>query len=178
MWRTLSTLILAMALAIFQFSFLSHLPALFSYVSFSLIAMTLATATDRPITAALWGLGSAFVLDLYGLFGFGTEIVLAAAVFLSQHALYGRVLTNASYPAAFALAAAGAFVRFVGLAVIDGTRVIFGQVPYVISAEPGVLATPIISSVVNGILVMVAIFAASSFKKKISKTFLTHAPNK
>jgi hypothetical protein len=173
MWPLLTLLLSALALTVAQVAFLSHLFPPLTDVSFPLAAMSYALLRDRPLTAVGWALFGGLTLDLHGLFGFGTETAVLLAAFLAARFMFGRVLTNASAAAAFLLTAFAVLVRWLGLFVIDGLRVLSGGVPHLIVADPRVVTVPLRMMAVNGLLVAVALSAVERLRARFDRTFLS-----
>ena len=172
MWLILSNAVLAFVSAAIGASFLSRLPAPFSGLSVTLIAMSYAIATDRPLTAAVWAAVGGFTLDLFGLHGFGAETAGAWAAYLVLRLLFLRVLTNRSMAAAFLLTAAGAFAWFGMLVSIDGVRALFGGEPLMLSPERALFLTPVLSAIANGAVVAVMVSAESAIRRRVARLFL------
>lgn len=171
MWRVFSVVAWASAFAILQISFFSHLPAPFSSVSFPLVAIVVHLLRDRPLEAAGWALVAGTLLDLHGLFGFGTETGLLFAVFAFARFLHRRVLTNASQPAAFLLAALSTLAHH-GLKLgIDGLRVIFGAVPYALVPSADVVIGPLLAAVTNGLAVVALLALGKALRARFQQTF-------
>lgn len=171
MWFFLSVATSA-ALTLFQIAFLSHLFPPFSDLHLPIAVISYSVIKDRPLTAALWAVIAGTVLDAHGLFGFGTETVLLFSVFLLQRLTFARFLTNTSAMAAFLLTGIGVSARFVGLLAIDGLRVVFGGVPYMISSDAEPWFHAVRSAAFNGLLVVAALAVSGFMRARLQKTFL------
>ncbi len=172
MWPFIANAAAAFLLAVFQTAFLSRLSLAIAGISFPVIAISFCVLTDRPLTAALWALMAGVALDLHGVFGFGTETALFFLVFLCLRSLFNRVLTNASPFAVFLLAAAGVAIRFIGLAAVDGVRIIFGGTPYLISTDLETWIAPLRGMIINGLLTVLLVQAVAVFKRRLQGVFL------
>lgn len=172
MWFFLSSAISAVILTTFQIAFLSHLFPPFSDLHLPLAAISYSIIKDRPLTAAVWAVIAGTLLDMHGLFGFGTETALLFSVFLLQRLAFARFLTNASAAAVFLLSGIGVFARFAGLLAVDGLRVLFGEVPYAISPDPDPWLQTIRAAIFNGLIVVAALAASGFMREKLQKAFL------
>lgn len=157
MLSVLFNVILAAAVALFQASFLSRLPSPLSDLPIVLVVSAWLILRNRPDAALGWLLLGGLVLDLQQPYGFGTELTLGLVVFALMRFLFVRVLSGGSLAAAFLLAAAGALARYVGLAVIDGGRVLFGRDPYLLIWEPALVTRPLLAALTAGASVVILV---------------------
>lgn len=164
----------AAVLTIFQVAFLSHLPAPLPALSFGVVAVSLGIIADRPLPAAWWALASGLVLDLHGIFGFGTETALLFAALWIGLKISRRVLTNASPASTFLIVCAVVAVRWLGLVAFDGIRVLFGDIPLVIGDARNAFL-PIQEMLMNGALVLGIVALASAARAGYRRNFLSHA---
>ncbi len=172
--RWILTILAAAALTVFQIAFLSWMPAPFSLLSFAVIGISISVAAERPLEGALWAFVAGVLLDMHGLYGFGTRTALLFLVFAVQRVLFSRVLTNASKSALFLLTLAGVAAEFVGLMAIDGMRVVFGGTPYLLSFEPDIFYRLIGSALANGLAVVLCLYAVNAFRRRFESVFIPH----
>jgi hypothetical protein len=173
--RALLIAALAFVTAIFQISFLSHLPFPFATISFPLIAVAYGIVRDRPLLAVGWALVAGATLDLHGLLGFGAELTALFAAFFASRFLFLRVLTNAGTLARFLLAAAAAIIHWFALAAIDGARVIFGALPILIDLSTASLLAPIRQALVTGLMLLLVLVLEDAAGRRYRRTFISHA---
>lgn len=150
--RGLLAPVLAVMVTVIQVGFLSHLPTPFSDIHFPLLALTLAIFVDRPVIGAVWALFGGIVLDLHGIFPFGTEIFSLLGVFYLTRLLFRRFITNASLAAAFLFSTMIVAMHAAILLALDGLRVIFGADPFLVVAETGFTSVTLRMMLVHGLL--------------------------
>lgn len=165
----------AVAGTVVQIAFLPRLFFPFSDLFLPGIAVTFAVLRDRPLTAALWALTAGFLLDLYGLFGFGVETAALFAAFLVQRHVFTRFLTNASAAAVFLLAAIGVAARFGFRMAIDGLGVLLGGVPILLGPDLAAWSHLFAAVLVNGAAVLAARAVGLGAIRRFRKAFLPHA---
>ena len=164
----------AMALTVVQIALLPRLFFPFSDICLPIAAITLSVLRDRPLTAALWALTAGFLLDLYGLLGFGTETAALFAAFLLQRYVFMRFLTNASAAAVFLLTAVGLIARFAFRLGIDGLDVLAGGIPVLLGSETSAWTGLAAAIVANGALVLTVRGAAALAIRRYQRAFLSH----
>ena len=174
MWSVLLVVLSSAFLTIVQISFLSQLFPPFSELHFALIVMSYAIVKEKPVLGALWVLVSAVILDLHGLFGFGTQIGLLLVVFMLTREAYIRVFTNVSLLAVFLLTVFAVVAHLIGMILIDGIRILFGGIPYMVTFESSTLVYWVRSAIVNGIAVLLLIITVSFTKKRFANIFILH----
>jgi len=163
---------LAAALTVVQIAFLSHLPTPFSDISFPLLSIGLATFVDRPVTAALWAFTGGLILDLHGIFPFGTELsVMLAIVFLTR-LLFRRFITNASLAAAFLLSTVIIVMHTAMLLGLDGIRVVFGAAPFIGTQDADIGTAVIRLVIVNGLLTVALLAGSRRVKERFAHRFI------
>jgi len=173
--RIFTILVFAFLTTVLQVSFLSHLPIPFSDIFLPIVVISYAVFTDKPIMGALWALVSGSVLDLHGIFEFGTELTLLLLVFYVLRTAFNRFITNSTAQAAFLLTASGIIIHWLGLVFLDGIRVLFGGIPYIISFESRAIASLIRTIIVNGAIVTGLFFAVRSLKRRFEHVFFLHS---
>jgi hypothetical protein len=168
----LINMILALAAALLQVAFLSRLPSPFSDLAVITAVAAWLIVKDRQDEAVLWLFIGGLIFDLHGPYGFGAELALAALVYIVMRFLFVRVFSNDSYAAVFLIAAAGALTRFIGLAGLDGVRVLFGNDPYYLIGEPNLVIRPILAALATGAAAALLAWIANLIERGLAKMFL------
>lgn len=163
---------LAIALTVLQVAFLSHLPTPFSDISAPLAAITIANFLDRPVRGALWALVGGIVLDLHGIYPFGTEVSVLLVVFFLTRLLFRRFITNAGLPASFLFSTAVVAMHAALLLALDGVRVIFGAEPFIVTLDSSILSATVRTIVANGLMVVLLIKGWSSVRERFINRFI------
>ena len=174
MWSVLPVTLTAAILTIFQISFLSHLASPLSDISLPLVVISYSVVTDRPIIGAIWALIGGILLDLHGLYEFGTQLSLLFVVLMITMVAFQRVFTNVSLLSVFLLTALGAVIHMFGAMVIDGIRVLFGGVPYILSFESAFLASTLRTALINGVIVVMMMLVGTYIKRSFRHIFIFH----
>jgi len=165
-------LLLAFALTVLQIAFLSHLPTPFSDISAPLLAITIANFLDRPVRGALWALIGGIVLDLHGIYPFGTEVSVLLIVFFLTRLLFRRFITNAGLPASFLLSAAVVAMHAALLLAFDGVRVIFGAEPFIVTLDSSIFSATLRAIAANGLMAVLLIGARSRIRERFINRFI------
>lgn len=165
-------LVFPAVLTIVQISFMSHLPAPVSSISFPLLVIALAIFVNRPVKGALWALLGGIVLDLHGIYPFGTEIFVLLSTFYLTRLLFMRFITNASSAALFLLSTIVVALHAIMLYGLDALRVIFNAEPFIVGQN----ATPVSAAagtvLVNGLLAIAVLASWKRIRTRLGKRFI------
>jgi len=165
-------LVAAVALTIFQVTFLSHLTTPLSDISFPLLVIALAVFKSRPVKGALWALAGGLTLDIHGIFPFGTETCLLLLVFFLTHILFRRFITNTSLTAAFLLSTVVVALYYAGTVGIDGFRVLLGSDPFIIAQGSRVEIAFFKTAIANGLLTTALLAGWTNVRKRFAHRFI------
>ncbi len=177
MWKFFFQSALAVIATIVQISFLSQLPFPFSALSLPLVAISYGIVRDRPILASGWALLAGILLDLHGIFGYGSEIFSLFVTFFTTRFLFQHVVTNTGAPALFLIGASAACIRWFALSGLDGLNVLLGGMPTMIDLSASSVLAPLRQGLVAGVALLLVIGAENFLRKRYQKTFLSHATN-